>query len=91
MAKVIVTMKIMPEDPSIDLGKIEDKAKAIITDFGGTIMSAEKQPVGFGIVAIHVKFNIDESKGDMEPLEKMIASEQGIESVEVIAVSRAFG
>ena len=91
MAKVIVTLKIMPEGPEADLNKIEDKAKAVITDFGGTVMSVEKQPIGFGLVAVHIKFNMDESKGDMEPLEKLLATIEGAESVETIAISRAFG
>lgn len=91
MARVIVTLKIMPEGPEVDLKNIEEKAAAIISDFGGTIMSIEQQPVGFGIVSVHIKFNMDEAKGDMEPLEELIKKEEGIESVEVIAVSRAFG
>ncbi len=91
MARVIVTLKIMPQGPEVDLSILEEKAKDIISDFSGTIMSSEKQPIGFGIIAVHVKFNMDEAKGDLEPLEKLLATVEGVESVEVIAVSRAFG
>jgi elongation factor 1-beta len=91
MARVIVTLKIMPQGPEIDLNILEEKSKAIVVDFGGTIMNIEKQPIGFGIVALMVKFNMDEAKGDIEPLEKLVATVEGVESVEVAAISRAFG
>ena len=91
MARVIVTLKIMPESPEVDLNGIEEKAKAIVSDFGGTIMNVEKQPIGFGIVAVMLKFNMDEAKGDIEPLEKLVSTIEGVESVNVFAISRAFG
>ncbi len=91
MARVIVTLKIMPESPEVDLSKVEDDSKKIIIDFGGTIMNVEKEPIGFGLVSLLIKFNMDESKGDMEPLEKLVGTVSGVESVEVHAISRAFG
>lgn len=91
MARVIVTFKIMPSDPSVDLDKVSKEAEKIISDFEGTIMDNSKQPIGFGLVAIHLKFNMDEKKGSTEPIEDMIKQVEGVESVEVIAISRAFG
>jgi elongation factor 1-beta len=91
MARVIVTLKVMPEGPEIDLAALEEKAKAIVSDFGGTIMSVEKQPIGYGIVALMVKFNMDEAKGSTEPIEELIRKVEGVESVDVAAISRAFG
>ena len=91
MAKVIVTMKLMPTGPEADLDQISKEAEKIISDFGGKIMENTKQPIGFGIVAVMVKFNMDESKGDVEPLEKLLGAVEGVESVEVAAISRAFG
>lgn len=91
MARVIVSLKIMPEGPEVNLDSIEAKAKDIISDFQGTIMNVEKQPIGFGIVSIVIKFNMDEKQGSTEPIEELIKKTEGVESVEVIGVSRAFG
>ena len=33
MAQVVVTLKIMPESPEVDLGNIESEAKTKIIDF----------------------------------------------------------
>ena len=91
MARVIVTLKVMPSDPSVDLDKISKEAEKIISDFEGTIMENTKQPIGFGLVALHIKFNMDENKGSTDPIEDLIKQTEGVESVEVIAISRAFG
>ena len=37
MARVIVTLKVMPSDPSVDLDKISKEAEKIISDFEGKI------------------------------------------------------
>jgi len=91
MARVIITLKIMPADPEVNLDDIAEEAKKMISDFSGTIMSIDKQPIGFGLVSIHLKFNMDEAKGSTDALEDMIRQIVGVESVDVIAVSRAFG
>ncbi len=91
MARVIVTLKVMPTGPEVDLDKISKEAEKIIFDFEGTIMENTKQPIGFGLVALHIKFNMDEKKGSTEPIEDLIRQAEGVESVEVIAISRAFG
>ena len=91
MARVIVTLKIMPASPEADLDRISKDAERIISDFEGTIMDNTKQPIGFGLVALHIKFNMDENKGSTDPIEDLIKQTEGVESVEVIAISRAFG
>lgn len=90
MAKVIVTFRIMPESPEVDLNILEKKANELISKTG-TVMESKKEPIGFGLVALIVKFNMDESKGSTDELENEIKKINGVESVEVIAVSRAFG
>ncbi len=91
MARVIATLRIMPDGTDADLSQIEAEAKRIITEFNGTIMTVEKKPIGFGIVSVEVKFNMDENKGSTEPIEDAIRKVSGVESVEIIAISRAFG
>ena len=92
MAKVIVTLKIMPTSPEIDLNQLLEKVKAEITAYSGEEeFKVEEKPVAFGLKSLQIMFVMDESKGDTEPLEKKIAEIEGVNSVEVTDVRRAVG
>ena len=74
MTQVIITLKIMPESPEVDLAKITEQAKNKINDFAGSgDMKIEEKPVAFGLKAINIIFVMDESKGSTEPLEDLIS------------------
>ena len=92
MAKAIITLKIMPESPDVDLAKISDQAKSLIQEaYGETEIEEEKKPIGFGLVALNVIFVIDEEKGSTDALEEKIKNSEGVKSCEVIDVRRALG
>lgn len=92
MALVIVTLKVMPEDPEIDLGELRDKAVQIIIEFGGKVTGdPEEEPVGFGLKAVILKFSVDESKGSPDPIAEKIEELEGVKSAQVTMVSRALG
>ncbi len=92
MARVVITLKIMPEDPSTDLVMVENSVKKEIIGFAGnTEIRAAHEPIAFGIVALKITFVSDEAKGDTEQLEKKISAIEGVNSVDVIDVRRAVG
>lgn len=92
MATVIITLKIMPESPEINLAEIEEQTKILIKDFAGeTETKTEQEPIAFGIKALKIIFVMDESKGSTEELENKIKEIQSVNSVEVIDVRRAIG
>ena len=91
MADIIITIKIMPESPEINLKEIEEKAKVEIENFGGEVGKVEIEPIAFGIKALKLLFVMDEEKGSTEELEKDISEIMGIKSVEVTDVRRAIG
>ena len=91
MAKVIVTLKIMPEDTSTDIKTLEDKAKKSITHFGGDVGKVEIEPIAFGLKALKLIFVMDENKGSTETLEKDVSKIKGVGSVEISDVRRAIG
>ena len=73
MANVVVTLKIMPESPEVDLTKIETEAKTKITSFAGEgDMKTEQEPIAFGLKALKIMFVMDESKGSTEELKNEI-------------------
>ena len=92
MAQVVVTIRIMPQNPNIDLSKLEPKAKKEIVDFcSSKEFKTSIQPIAFGLKALDIIFVMDESKGSTEELEKKISHIEGVESVEVTDVRRAIG
>lgn len=92
MANVVVTLRIMPANPSIDLSMTEAEAKKEIVKFcNSQEFKANIVPIAFGLKALDILFVMDESKGSTEELEKRIKHISGVESVEVTDVRRAVG
>lgn len=92
MALAVVTLKIMPVDPEIDLSVVEIKAKEKIAAFAGKgDTKTEIEPIAFGLKALKIIFIMDEKKGSTESLEKDIETIEGVNSVEVTDVRRAIG
>ena len=92
MARVIVTLQIMPESPNENLKNIEQHTLASIQRFAGegeTKVTIE--PIAFGLSAVKIVFVMDEKIGSTEPLEKDIAKIRGVSSVEVTDIRRAVG
>ena len=92
MAQVVVTLRIMPQTPKVDLSELESKAKEEIVKFcNAQEFKTEIQPVAFGLKALIIFFVMDEKIGSTEALEQKIAGIEGVESVEVPDVRRAVG
>ena len=92
MARVVVTIRIMPQNTDIDLSELEGKAKKEIVKFcNSKEFKTEIQPIAFGIKALNILFVMEESIGSTENLENKINQIEGVESVEVIDVRRAIG
>ncbi len=92
MAKVIVTLKIMPVSPDIPLDELEKKSRKMIDAFSDDgELKAETEPIAFGLKALIIMFVMDEAKGSTEFLESQINTIDGVNSVEVTDVRRAIG
>ncbi|MEM4647889.1 MAG: hypothetical protein QXO12_01065 [Candidatus Pacearchaeota archaeon] len=53
MGKVIVTIKILPENPDVDLSIIEKKGEKVINKFG-EFVKTEIFSIGFGIKQLNI-------------------------------------
>ncbi len=91
MADVIVTLKIMPDSIDTDLAAVEKNMKEKIEAFEGYVGKVEIEDVAFGIKALKVVFAYDEKKGTSDELENDINTIEGVQSVDVVDVRRAFG
>jgi len=91
MAQVIITFKIMPTSPEVDLDGIKEKASKMIDEFGGEVGKVEIEPVAFGLNALILIFVMDESQGSTQELEDQIAEIEEVNSIDVTDVRRALG
>lgn len=87
MARVVMTMKIMPDGVDIDLDDLIKKIKRVIPK-GTDVGAVETQPVAFGLKAIRMNLARDESKGGTEDIESAISAVEGVSQVEVERISR---
>lgn len=92
MAQVVVTLKIMPQSPEVNLEELEKKAKEEIVKFcNSQEFKTQVQPIAFGLKALLIYFVMEEKIGTTDELERKISQLEGVESVEVPDVRRAIG
>lgn len=91
MAQVVITLKIMPKSVDSNLDLIKEKAKHLVSEFGGEVGKESIEPIAFGLKAINLIFVMDESLGSTEELEKQISELDGVSNCEVTDVRRAIG
>lgn len=91
MAKMFITIKIMPEGVETDLNSIREKANEIAKRFEAELLDKDIiEPVAFGLKALKLIFLLDESKGS-EELSNAISELEGVSSAEVVDMRRAIG
>ena len=96
MANVIVTLKIMPSAPEVDLDALFKEVCKKVVHFVDekhktSEMKKEIEPIGYGLKALKVLFVMDENVGTTDKLEAEIKTLKGTESVEATDVRRAIG
>ena len=87
MARVVMTMKIMPDGVEIDLDDLLERIKGVVPE-GTDVGAVEMQPVAFGLKAIRMNLVRDESMGGTDDIEEAIGAVEGVGQVEVEMVSR---
>lgn len=87
MARVVMTLRIMPDDVEVDLDDLLERIKSVIPD-GTDLGATETQPVAFGLQALRMNLARDESMGGTDDIEDAISAVEGVAQVEVERVSR---
>jgi len=90
MGTALLKMKLMPTSPEVDLEKIKADSKILVEEKGGKKCTFEEEPIAFGLKAVILFFEIDESQ-ELEPIEEGLKKIENINSVQVIDMRRAFG
>ena len=85
MAKVVVELKILPSDVSVDLDSLEKKIREKIK-----VDKISKEPIAFGLVALRITTLVEDQAGEIEKIENVLKTLDDISQVEVLNVSRAY-
>ena len=93
MANAIVTIRIMPESPEVNLPHVLKEAEKKIDHFVGSHKEKQHEikPVAFGLKSLDVHFMMNEDLGSPDGLAEEIATLEGVQSCEVTNVTRAMG
>ncbi len=88
MAKVLVLLKVLPEDINIDLEELRERIAKALPE-GYEIKGHDIEPIAFGLKALRLYiFMPEQTEGGTETLEKTVESVEGVSQVEVEAVHR---
>lgn len=92
MTNVVVTVKIMPENPEVDLKKIEDEVVKRIHDYAGKVATkSETEPLAFGLKVLKIIFVMDQNLGSPDDFVEKFTEIDGVQSAEVSDVRLAIG
>ena len=87
MGKVAAKLKVMPQNPEIDLDDLSDRLDDSLPE-GAQMRGIERDDVAFGLVALLPTVVIPDEAGGTEDVEEAFENVDGVESVSVENVGR---
>ncbi|MBT4936215.1 elongation factor 1-beta [Candidatus Woesearchaeota archaeon] len=92
MAKAIITFKLMPESPDVDLAPIKEKAEAIAREAGAIgEMQVKEDPIAFGLKAVLVMVMYEVEGADFDGTAAKLKEIDQVQSAEVAKMDLALG
>ena len=93
MANAIITFKIMPESPDVDLEAIKEHAQKIAKEAGAMgKMLIEEKPIAFGLKAVLIKamYHVEEGK-DFDGIANKMQEIENVQSAEITGMDLPLG
>lgn len=92
MAKAIVTFKLMPESPDVNLEEISQKAQDIAKKAGAIgQMQTKIEPIAFGLKAVLILAMYDVEGADFDGIAQKMSEIEGVQNAEVAKMDLALG
>lgn len=92
MAKAIVTFKLMPESPEVDLEAIKTKALEIAQKAGAIgQMQTKIEPIAFGLKAVLILAMYEVEGSDFDAIAERMSLIDGVQNAEVAKMDLALG
>ncbi len=88
MAKVVVSLKLLPSDVSVDLDALKIKIEKSLPKYASVHKFVE-EPIAFGLVALIVHIVVpEETGGGLDEIEKVLKGMDEISEIETLMVRR---
>jgi elongation factor 1-beta len=87
MGKVAAVIKVMPQDPELDLSVLQERLETSLPE-GAKINDVDQEEVAFGLTALYTTVIVPDDAGGTEAVEEAFRSVEGVESVTVEEVGR---
>lgn len=92
MAKAVITFKLMPESPDVDLSPIKQKAQEIAKQSGALGETrAQEEPIAFGLKAVLILAMFSVEDQDFEGIAAKMQNIPEVRSAEVVKMDLALG
>mgnify|MGYP001602117907 CR=1 FL=1 len=92
MAKAIITFKLMPESPDVDLEAVKAQALEIAQEAGSIgQMQTKIEPFAFGLKAVLILAMYDVEGSDFDAIAEKMSQIEGVQSAEVAKMDLALG
>jgi len=92
MAKAVITFKIMPESPEVDLEPIKEEAKKIAQEAGAIgEMMVKEEPIAFGLKAVLVLAMYEVEGSDFDGIAAKMQELENVQSAEIAKMDLALG
>ncbi len=88
MGTVILTMRMMPKDANVDIESWKDQVKDVISKYG-ELLSADVEPIAFGLKALKITFSLEDKEGLMDNVESELKTIEGVGELSVISMGRS--
>ncbi len=88
MGRVLITLRVMPESPEVDLENLRKEVTKAIENHQGKNPKYEEVPVAFGLKALMTSFMLDENQ-ELEPIENALQDLSNVSSTQVTDMRRA--
>lgn len=86
MGDVQVKLKVMPEDAS-GFDEFRDRVEEAVPE-SADLVSVEEEPVAFGLKALMIVVVVPDAEGGSEAIEQELSEVDGVQSVQVVDMSR---
>ena len=90
MGTALITIKIMPGSPDVNLDELQSATISIIEEHEGKQPNTKTEPVAFGLNSLNISFSRDENLDNDEMLDA-INKLENVSSAEITDFRRAFG
>jgi elongation factor 1-beta len=87
MGEVVATIKLMPDNPDVDIAKIKVNIEKSIPK-EAELHKIEEEPIAFGLIALNVMVVVGDVEGGTEKVEEALSKIVNVGSVEVVDVRR---